>query len=224
MTRRILMLLSVAIVVASASAFAGAFGGWASISIDELPDHFTVGKPTQLSFVVKQHGVTPLDDLSPTIDARATDGSGGVQVAATRGRAKGQYLATLTIPRAGDWRVKVKSGFGPSDINLLPMPAVAANSVAPVVNDYEHGRRLFVAKGCVNCHVHGAVDSRPLVESGPNLTEKKFDAAYLALWLANPAIRPPTNGKQVMPNPGLSPREIGALVAFVNNGKVAATK
>ena len=222
MSRRTLMLLSVATVAVSASAFA--FGGWASISIEDLPDHFIVGKATQLSFVVKQHGVTPLDDLSPTIEARAADGSGNVQATATRGRAKGQYLATFTIPRAGDWRVRVKSGFGPSDITLPPMPAVAANSVAPVLTDYEHGRRLFAAKGCVNCHVHGAVDSKPLVESGPNLTEKKFDAAYLALWLANPAIRPPTKANQVMPNQGLSPREIGALVAFVNNGKVAATK
>jgi mono/diheme cytochrome c family protein len=222
MPRRTLMLLTIATVAASVTAFA--FGGWASISIDELPDHFTVGRPTQLSFVIKQHGITPLDDLSPTVDARTTNGAGRVQALATRGSAKGQYVATLTFPTAGDWRVTVKSGFGPSDLTLLPMPALAANEAVPALTDYEHGRRLFVAKGCVNCHVHNSVDSKPLVESGPNLTEKKFDGAYLALWLANPAIRPPTNSNQVMPNPRLSPREIGALVAFVNNGKVAAAR
>ena len=222
MNRRLLTLALPAVVAATAGAYA--LGGWASITLDELPDAFIVGKPTQLSFMVRQHGVTPLENITPTIDARSADGGGTVQAVAQPGKTGGQYVATLTIPRAGEWRVDVKSGFGRSDLSLLPMPSIAAGAPIPALADADRGRRLFAAKGCVNCHVHSALDSKPLVETGPNLSEKRFDAAYLAMWLANPAIRPPTNGGQPMPNLGLSQREIASLVAFVNGGRVTANR
>jgi len=222
MNRRMLSLALPAVVAATAGAYA--FGGWASITLDELPDAYTVGKPTEISFRIRQHGMTPLEGLTPTIDARSSAGGGSVQTVARAGKEKGQYVATLTIPRAGDWQVDVKSGFGRSDVHLLPMAAVAAGTATPAIAEYDRGRRLFAAKGCVNCHVHSALEQVPLFETGPNLSDKRFDAAYLAMWLANPAIRPPTNNGQAMPNLGLSSREIASLVTFVNNGKVATNR
>jgi cytochrome c2 len=82
----------------------------------------------------------------------------------------------------------------------------------------ELGRRLFMAKGCVVCHVNGNAGSpqQASLEVGPELTQVTKDARYLEAWLANPsAVKPDTT----MPNLGLSQEEIGALVAFLNPPK-----
>ena len=46
------------------------FGGWAVVTVDDLPEYLVAGKPVTLSFVVRQHGVTPLDGLKPRITMR----------------------------------------------------------------------------------------------------------------------------------------------------------
>ena len=62
-------------------------GGWAVITVDDLPDYVEAAKPVTLSFIVRQHGVTLLDQLTPSI--RATSGrltaNGTVRSAAAPG-------------------------------------------------------------------------------------------------------------------------------------------
>jgi hypothetical protein len=50
---------------------------------------------------------------------------------------------------------------------------------------------------------------------GPDLTDRKFPPSYLAKFLANPSIKPPTNGKR-MPNLALREKDIEPLIAFIN--------
>jgi mono/diheme cytochrome c family protein len=81
----------------------------------------------------------------------------------------------------------------------------------------ETGQRLFMAKGCVTCHNHEAIERRRFdtiyVDIGPNLSDFTADPDYLRRWLADPAsIRP----KAGMPNLKLEPDEIEALIAFLN--------
>lgn len=225
MPRRPLMLLAIATASASVSAFA--FGGWAVITLDDLPSHFTVGQPVTLSFVVRQHGVTPMNDVKPTIEARLGNMVTGttIQVPATRAGRAGQYTAAFTVPKTGEWRVTVKSGFGNSNITLDPIQAVDAGKTVAMIADAERGKQLFVAKGCITCHVNDRVEAKGIVSDiGPNLSDKQYDPAYLAMWLKNPKIRPRTNPNNEMPDLRLSDREVAALTAFVNTGKTAANK
>ena len=84
---------------------------------------------------------------------------------------------------------------------------------------------LFVAKGCLTCHVHGGVDMVGSMKVGPELTHLRFPADYLAKFLADPTIKPPTVQYARMPNLELTRADIAALVAFVNaESKVAARK
>ena len=53
---------------------------------------------------------------------------------------------------------------------------------------------------------------------GPDLTNRTFPADYLAKFLANPSIKPPTNGKR-MPSLGLRPKDITPLIAFINRDR-----
>jgi mono/diheme cytochrome c family protein len=79
----------------------------------------------------------------------------------------------------------------------------------------ERGQRLFAAKGCVVCHQHAKVDGAGMIDFGPDLTEKRFNAAYLRQFLSDPSIKPPTANKR-MPKVELTERDIAALIAFVN--------
>jgi cytochrome c2 len=96
-------------------------------------------------------------------------------------------------------------------MTLLPIPAVKAGSTTPVaVSDVDRGHRLFVAKGCVTCHVDAKL--------GPSLEGRRFDATYLAGFLEKPRRITPT-APMVMPDLGLKQREITALVAYLNSDR-----
>ena len=194
-----------------------AAGGWAVVTLDDLPDAVVAGKPITLTFTVRQHGHTPLDNLRPSIEAAMVGGSETLRADAIPADGKGRYRSTLTLPDTGQWRLTINSGWGQSRINLEPIAAVQAGRSAPVYAQAERGRRLFVAKGCVECHLHGQVPGSGVVQVGPELTALRLPADFLQKFLADPSILPPAqqvNGG--MPNLDLKPAEISALVSFIN--------
>ena len=199
------------------------FGGWAVVSVKDAPDHFVVDRPATFDFAVRQHGVTPLDGLTPSISARK--GVRWVNGTVVPTKAAGVYRATLTVPSTGDWTVTIESGFGPSKGRLLPKRAIAADEAPPVIAETERGRQVFASAGCVTCHVHGGVDMKPLWDmNAPALTNKRFAADYLAKFLADPSIKPMSPGMMQMPNPGLHQPEIASLIAFINNERKVAAR
>lgn len=102
-----------------------AFGGWASISVEKVPDQVVVGRSFDLVFVVKQHGKDPLSGLKPTLEVK---GAGQVsKVAAEPGKDKGQYKAAVTLAQVGDYFITIHSGFGDSRLTL---PAIKATVTA----------------------------------------------------------------------------------------------
>ena len=186
----------------------GHAGGWAVITVDDLPDTVEAGKRVALIYTVRQHGVDLLDRLRGDIEATA--GRQTARGTVTESKDRGRYIATLTLPTAGEWTVTIRSGFGNSNVTLLPITVVAPGaSLTRTVSDSDRGEHLFVAKGCITCHVQ--------IQVGPKLDGKRFDATYLAGYLANPT--PPQPGKPAMPNLGLEQREIASLVAYLNSGR-----
>ena len=216
-----------AVLVASITAFAS-MGGWAVVSVSKIPDAWIAGKPVQLSWQVRQHGLTRLDGLRPTLEARS--GSRlvtGTTWAFSEDGERG-YRGTITFPEPGDWQVTINSGFGRSRAVLIPWRVVdSATTVRGTVEEHlgrmgiaalpdaERGRRMFAAKGCITCHTHRAVDIAGEVNDfGPDLTDRRLQPDYLARFLADPSIKPPTNGRS-MPNPALREKDITPLVAFL---------
>jgi cytochrome c2 len=189
-------------------------GGWATITVENLPDYVVARQPTELAFTVRQHGMQPLNDLTPVIEATA--GKQRTTAQARRGKAAGEYVVALNLPEPGEWTVTIHSKFGPSSVTLLPLRATGAGALSPpTFTPAERGHRLFVAKGCLTCHVHRQVARSGIVKAGPELTEARFTDDYLARFLENPSIKAPT-GPNRMPNLQLEPNEIAALVAFLN--------
>jgi mono/diheme cytochrome c family protein len=198
-------------------------GGWAVVTLDELPDRIEAGRPVTLTFMVRQHGVTPLPSLSPTVEATAVAKT--ISANATAGAKTGQYVATLTLPRAGAWTITIHSGFITSKLTLLPLAVVDPGGPAePAASAMEVGRRLFVAKGCVTCHTNDLGSSNESLNSGPVLVAKKYQDEFLARVLENPAaVLPARPQAGPMPNLDLKAKEISALVTFINHRGSAAT-
>ncbi len=208
--------------VALLSATAFTFGGWAIVSVDDMPEHFVVGKPTELSFVVRRHGTHPMIDTRPTVTLNS--GSSTANAAVRLSTQPGRFVATLVPPRAGDWSVRIQSGFGPAETSMLPTKAIAAGASAPALTEVERGHRLFSAKGCVSCHVVGS-EGIAGYKMGPELTGRTFPAEALARFLKNPAANPITRvAEQRMPQMELKDREIASLVAYINSAKQLSSK
>ncbi len=191
----------------------GAYGGWAAITVEDLPDYGTVRQPLNLTFTVRQHGVTRIGNLEPRVEARAR-GATTATAMALPAKEAGQYMARLVLPQAGEWTITIHSGFGNSRVTLEPMQVIAVGAQAPVVAASDRGRRLFVAKGCVACHLHRDVSGSGVVAVGPELTNRPLAPEYLQRFLADPSI---TGSSNRMPNLNLKQPEIAALVAFLNN-------
>ena len=213
--------LVVGILALTSTVAAIRFGGWAVVTVKDAPDYFVVDKPATFEFVVRQHGVTPLDGLTPSISARK--GVRWVNGKVVPTPAAGTYRATLAVPSSGDWTITIESGFGPSKGRLLAKRAIADKEAPPVLTNVEKGRQIFASAGCVTCHVHGTVDLKPQWDlKGPDLTGKRFAADYLAKFLADPSIKPPTQNMGQMPNLHLRQSDIASLVAFINDERKVA--
>lgn len=200
------------------SATAATFGGWAVVTVDDLPEYAVAGKPVEIPFSVRQHGVTLLDNLSPTLIA--TSGETEITSPARATRDKGHYVVSFTAPRPAMWTLRIKSGFGNSENTLQPFRVISAGAAAPrTLADDERGYHLFYAKGCVTCHMRGD-DGAAGMKVGPELSARRYVAANLARFLADPDNNRLSNTPLVnvrMPKLDLKEREIASLVAFINS-------
>lgn len=104
-------------------------GGWAVVTLDELPGQVIAGQPIQTGFTVRQHGRTLRDDLVPIIRLERADKKDSFTVTAKRQGASGHYVATLTFPSAGtwDWKIDIEQ-FG---MITQPMPQLSVLAAAP---------------------------------------------------------------------------------------------
>jgi cytochrome c2 len=211
--RRYKSLLLVGLITLPVAAFT--FGGWAVTTVEDVPEYAVAGKSFDLTYSVRQHGTGLLTRLGGAVTVVSANESRNAGVAEL---GEGQYRAKVTIPTPGTWDVNVSSGFMRSGTSF-PLRVVAANAAAPTIAQYDRGLQLFTAKGCVTCHTHQLTKDFASVKAGPDLSEPKFAAPYLTRFLANPAIKTDWKNGNRMPNLGLKPAEISALIAFLNQDR-----
>jgi len=218
-SRAVSLTLALVLTVAVPPAVVALMGGWATITVEDLPDYAVAGEPLNLRFTIRQHGEELMSDLRPTVEAKS--GLVGASAVA-RPSSKGVYVATITPPDAGEWTVTIHSGLGTSKLTLLPIQAIPRGAaVPPPLSDPDRGRRLFVAKGCVGCHMRNEAGLAMGESIGPELTGKRYQADFLRRFLTDPAANPTRTGTFRMPNLALKPAEIASLVAFINSDRSA---
>jgi cytochrome c2 len=126
MKARILLVASLLLVMTFLLVSPVLAGGWAVITLDELPGEIIAGQPLEIGFTVRQHGVTPMDGLEPTIHARQA-GFTLTEQAKAQGET-GHYTATLTFPQAGEWTWSIRAFTG--DQPMPPLSVIAAPAIA----------------------------------------------------------------------------------------------
>lgn len=199
-------------------------GGWSVVTLDELPACVVAETPLTIGFVVRQHGVNPLEELAPEIVAYQGRYENIFKVVAVEDT-PAHYTAELVFPVAGEWQWKFRA-FGPEQfmppLKVLPAgeecPAddeIAADDAAAALAAW--GSALFDAKGCSVCHLHHDAAYKPI--SGglivPELTDYREEPDLLCRWLDNPAALKPFAS---MPDLDLDASEIEALILFLNDG------
>ena len=273
-------------------------GGWAVITLDELPSGVVAGEPFTIGFTVLQHGKTPMNDLDPILNVHL-DKTDAFIVHAKHDDKPGHYIATLTFPKAGEWEWSIQAFTMDQRMPRLSVaaPAVAsasapeaktqpveASSISPVmivraaalgiglvglafalwrrsrlaialtalcllvgigsfvtgsavpaveagggsssevvsdasISQVELGQRLFVAKGCITCHVNTKVPNSYSYwsinpEGATDLSNFSASPEILRIRMKDPSA---AKSDTQMPQLNLSDAEIEALVAFINS-------
>lgn len=199
----------------ASAALAGlaAMGGWAVVTVQDLPEHFVAGRPYTIEFKIRQHGRHLLNDLEPELIVIASANEQRIRATARPGQ--GTYAATFTAPPAGPLNLTIKSGFGASNLRLYPAPVIAAGAMPPAMSPSDRGRVLFVAKGCNACHTNADLVDRPdnqQIKAGPELGGHRLARDYVIQKMKNPA-------SETMPDLGLSDAEIAAIATFLTGGE-----
>src|SRR5262245_28536513 len=220
-TRSAVVCLSAAVFAVFVILMTAYAGGWAIVSVKDVPDFAVAGKPFTLTFAVRQHGMTLIDGLKPVVTASNSHHQSLKFSAKPTGNA-GEYSVELKLGEPGTGNVDIDSRFlefmtgRPTEHNLripqagyiaLPLKVLATGVSAPNISERERGTRLFSAKGCNGCHGTGI---------GPDLKGKSLSADYVKKVLADPAaMRKSREESFEMPNLGLKTGEIAALAEFL---------
>jgi hypothetical protein len=228
MIRRFPLWAGLVLLLAAITSYAG---GPPILTTSKVPEYFVVGRPELLRFVVRAWCCdnAPLAGLR-TYTVRAKEGAREINIPAMPTGNPGEYTVELTLPAPGFWSITVDFYNTKTQVPQSPQlyrTAILEGSRTPDPLSLEAlGKRDFVEKGCIMCHVNhavaaletpwGARDSvePALVVSGiPDLTDRKFPHGYLTKFLANPSsVKAGTR----MPNLNLTSEDISALAAFIN--------
>lgn len=192
------------------------FGGWAVVTVENPPERLVAGVPYTLEYSVRQHGIHLVPGLKGRVEATTKDRA--LRAEAKPGATDGRYSATLTFPAAGSWTITVHGGFGPAKTTMLPITVTAAGSPVVAMSESERGQHLFVAKGCVTCHVEMKVIT-------VDVRTNRYDEKFIRQLLADPKSMPKRHSVDVeMPNLGLKTTEIAALAAYLAGPNSTGTR
>src|SRR5437773_2522961 len=111
-----------------------AMGGWAVVTVKDLPEYFVAGQQYTIEFQVRQHGRTLLSGLRPQLVVNST-GARELMIPAGPLSAGGTYAVRFTAPASGPVTLTIRSGFMNNQLTLYPQTVVAAGGarvVAPV--------------------------------------------------------------------------------------------
>jgi hypothetical protein len=105
-------------------------GGWATVELGEAPSGIVAGTPWRMELIVKQHGITPMEGVHPSVRIISSTGVVRTFTARPTGRV-GVYVADVTFPSAGTWRARLFDGFtdvvphriGALTVGTGPLPA-----------------------------------------------------------------------------------------------------
>src|SRR5438128_1400369 len=155
MIRRSSLWIGLVLLLTSLTGYAG---GPPILTTSKVPEYFVVGRPETLVFVVRGFGGQPF--VRKDYRLRATAGLQKIEVLGIPTGNAGEYAATLTLPAPGDWTIRVDLyNLNNEDRMSQPLQRKAIWPGSPLPDSLSleaWGKRNFIEKGCITCHVHRA--------------------------------------------------------------------
>ncbi|MBK9715488.1 MAG: hypothetical protein IPO81_30025 [Kouleothrix sp.] len=134
MFRRSLFTLTLTLAALLALAAPALAGGWAIVTLDTLPREARAGETLHLGFMVRQHGKTPINDVSPYLLATKQGTTQAVRADARQEGAVGHFVVDVSFPSDGVWEWEIApepfEGTKMAPLTVLPA-AVAQQPAAP---------------------------------------------------------------------------------------------
>lgn len=105
-------------------------GAWAVVTLDELPGEVHAGENIHLSFVVRQHGQTPIHyfqndpefPIEPVISGKHVETGETIEIAAVPDKSTvGRFYAEVVFPTEGEWAWRI-----------VPKPMIGTNELMPL--------------------------------------------------------------------------------------------
>jgi plastocyanin len=82
-------------------------GGYAVVRLDEEPGEVAAEVPWRFGFMVRQHDITPTNDVTPVVRAQHTESGEEITATGEQEGPVGHFVAELTFPQAGEWKWSV---------------------------------------------------------------------------------------------------------------------
>jgi hypothetical protein len=127
--RRSLLLFPLAIALLLLVPALASAGGFATAGLSSTPEGVAPGKPWKVDITVLQHGVTPLEGITPRVQISSGDVTR--EFAATPTGKAGVYRAEVVFPRAGNWDYVVLDGFNDEMPHTFPAVRISDRGAAP---------------------------------------------------------------------------------------------
>jgi len=105
-------------------------GGWAVVTVSELPAAVMAGEPFVIEFAVRQHGQRLVGGVPAAVTAVHAAIQEEVTVSATEAAEYGYYEASLILPSAGEWQWAVQTWGVTYTMPPLTVNSRAASEVA----------------------------------------------------------------------------------------------
>ncbi len=107
MLQRALVTLAVVLGAVALTARPAGAGGWAVVTLDSVPVQARAEEALRLGFMVRQHGVTPVDAVKPYLSATRAGTNETVQAEAQKDGVVGHFVVEVTFPSAGAWQWEI---------------------------------------------------------------------------------------------------------------------
>lgn len=140
MSRILVLLLAFAATTGTAYA-----GGWATVELGSAPSGLVAGEPWRVELIVKQHGVTPMAGVTPSV--KIDNGEGVVRTFRARPTGRvGTYVADVQFPSAGTWKTRLYDGFTDAHPHrLTPLTVAPAAGSIPSASGFPWAQAVMIA-------------------------------------------------------------------------------
>lgn len=105
-----------------------AAGGWVAITLDELPGQVRAGEEVRVGFMVRQHGVTPINSVEPAVTLTHAESGETITAGAQQVGPTGHFEATVVFPEAGEWEWRIGVPPFPQQVEFAPLTVAPATA------------------------------------------------------------------------------------------------